>query len=72
MERDQVSTEGVTKQWPIALLVPLGEQQSSVQVYSRLATAISSYAKTQDAYEEPTSVNDQDLLEASFAYSCTF
>ena len=56
--QDQVSTEGVAKRWPVALQVPLGQGQSDVQGRSHVATAKSSYAKTQDAYDELNRVND--------------
>ncbi|KAJ4437271.1 hypothetical protein ANN_17408 [Periplaneta americana] len=52
MVRDQVSTEGVAKQRPVALQVPLGQGWSDVQGRCRVATANSSYAKAQDAYDE--------------------
>ncbi|KAJ4434393.1 hypothetical protein ANN_22953 [Periplaneta americana] len=52
MVRDQVSTEGVAKQRPVALQVPLGQGWSDVLERCRIATANSSYAKAQDAYDE--------------------
>lgn len=62
MVRDQVSTEGVAKQRPVALQVPLGQGWSDVQGRCRVATANSSYAKAQDAYDELNCVNGQESL----------
>ncbi|KAJ4426584.1 hypothetical protein ANN_26382 [Periplaneta americana] len=45
MVRDQVSTEGVAKQRPVALQVPLGQRWSDVQGRCRVATANSSMPK---------------------------
>ncbi|KAJ4426535.1 hypothetical protein ANN_27349 [Periplaneta americana] len=52
MVGDQVSTEDVAKQRPVALQDPLGQGWSDVQGRFRVATANSSYAKAQDAYDE--------------------
>ena len=60
MVRGQVSTEDVTKRWPVALQVPLGQGQSDVQGSCCVTTANSSpYAKAQDAYDELNRINDQ-------------
>ncbi|KAJ4431446.1 hypothetical protein ANN_20044 [Periplaneta americana] len=61
MVGDQVSTEGVAKQRPVALQVPLGQGWSDVQGRCRVATAIL-YAKAQDAYDELNCVNGQESL----------
>ncbi|KAJ4425454.1 hypothetical protein ANN_28070 [Periplaneta americana] len=62
MVRDQVSTEGVAKQRPVTLQVPLGQGWSDVQGRCRVATVNSSYAKAQDAYDELNCLNGQESL----------
>ncbi|KAJ4426414.1 hypothetical protein ANN_27228 [Periplaneta americana] len=62
MVRDQVSTESVAKQRPVALQVPLGQGWSDVQGRCRVATANSSYAKAQDAFDELNCLNGQESL----------
>ncbi|KAJ4451510.1 hypothetical protein ANN_02974 [Periplaneta americana] len=57
MVRNQVSKESVAKRRPVALQVPLGQGQSKLQGRCHVATANSSYAKAQDAYDELNHVN---------------
>ena len=64
--RNQVNVEGVTKRWPVVLQVPLGQKQSDVQGRCRVATANSSYAKTQDDYDGLNRVNDQGSPRSGF------
>ena len=59
MVRDQVSTELVEKWLSISLQVRLGQRLSVVQGRCSVATANSSYAKAQNAYNELNRVNDQ-------------
>ena len=66
MVPDKVSTEGIAKLWPVALQVPLGQRQGDVEGRCRLATANSSHAKAQDAYDELNRVNDHGSPCSSF------
>ena len=55
----------------VASEVPLAQGPSDVQGRYRVATANSSYAKAQYAYDVLNSVSDQVSLVAGSVYSCT-
>jgi hypothetical protein len=59
MVQDQASMGGVAKQGPIILPAPLGQAQSDVQGCCHVATASSSCAKAQDAYDELNCVDNE-------------
>ena len=66
MVRDQVSTEGVAKWWPVSLQVPLGQGQNDVQGRCHVATTNSSLTEVHDAYNNLNHVNDQEFPCSGF------